>query len=145
MNGASMKILVYTDGACRGNQRAEARSAGIGWRICDSSGNVLEQHAEAAGRRTNNEAEYLAVIRALQKAARYTEGEVVLHSDSELVVRQLKGEYRIREPRLLGLWEKVKAEEKNYKKVSYVSVRREDRNIAAVDRLVNLELDKSGA
>lgn len=140
-----MRVSVYTDGASRNNQLAGARSAGIGWRICDTAGNVLEQHAEAVGPRTNNEAEYLAVITALQKAAKYTSGEVVLHSDSELVVRQLRGEYRIKEPRLLELWKKAKEEEKRYAKVAYVPVRREDKNIAAVDLLINMELDRSGA
>lgn len=136
------KLIIYTDGASRNNQLAGARSAGIGWRICASDGRVIEQHAEAIGPKTNNEAEYLAIIKALQRAEKYTRGEVVLHSDSELVVRQLKGEYKIKKPHLLELWKKAKKEEEKFKKVSYTPVPRENRDIAAVDMLVNKELDK---
>lgn len=136
------KILVYTDGASRNNQLAGARSAGIGYRICGSDGRVLEQHAEAIGPNTNNEAEYLAIIKALQAAAKYSKGEVALHSDSELVVNQLKGKYKIKKAHLLELYERVKMEEKKFKRVSYSHVPRENQNITAVDLLINIELDR---
>jgi len=135
-------LLVYTDGASRNNQLAGARSAGIGWRILDNAGNILEEGAEAVGEKTNNEAEYLAIIKALRKAKKYG-NEIILHSDSELVVRQLRGEYKIKKAHLLQLYGAVKKEEAQFGKVSYVSVRRENPNISAVDLLVNLALDEA--
>lgn len=94
-----MRYQVHTDGAARGNPGPAA----IGVVIQDEAGRVVWETSRSLGVRTNNEAEYLALIAALEylKGARAREADFFL--DSELVVRQLTGEYRVKEPRLQAL------------------------------------------
>jgi ribonuclease HI len=94
-----MRYIVHTDGAARGNPGPSA----IGIVIQDESGRTLYESSRTLGIHTNNEAEYLALIAALRylKEARVTAADFYL--DSELVVRQLKGEYKVKEPRLQSL------------------------------------------
>ncbi len=91
-----MRYIVHTDGAARGNPGPAA----IGVVIEDGEGRTVYEASRALGVKTNNEAEYLALIAALEylKDARAREADFRL--DSELVVKQLKGEYRVKEPRL---------------------------------------------
>jgi len=98
-----MKYIVHTDGAARGNPGPAA----IGVVIEDDQGRTVYEASRALGVRTNNEAEYLALITALEylKGARPSHVEFLL--DSELVVRQLKGEYKVKEPRLQSLYGQV--------------------------------------
>ena len=94
-----MRYQVHTDGAARGNPGPAA----IGVVIQDESGRVIYEMSRSLGVRTNNEAEYLALIAALEylKEARAREADFYL--DSELVVRQLNGQYKVKEPRLKSL------------------------------------------
>ncbi|HHW15638.1 MAG TPA: ribonuclease HI family protein [Firmicutes bacterium] len=93
------ELVVYTDGAARGNPGP----AGIGYLIYDAEGRLLTQGAEYLGETTNNVAEYTALIRALKQAAVFGPGPVRVFSDSELMVRQLNGEYQVRQPHLVPL------------------------------------------
>jgi ribonuclease HI len=94
-----MRYTVYTDGAARGNPGPAA----IGIVVEDDTGRTVYESSKAIGVRTNNEAEYLAFIAALQylKESRVVAADFRL--DSELVVRQLLGQYRVKEPRLQSL------------------------------------------
>jgi ribonuclease HI len=94
-----MRYTVYTDGAARGNPGPAA----IGIVVEDETGRSVYESSRTIGVRTNNEAEYLAFLAALQylKESRVTEADFYL--DSELVVRQLLGQYRVKEPRLQSL------------------------------------------
>ncbi|MGE5180380.1 MAG: ribonuclease HI family protein [Bacteroidota bacterium] len=94
-----MKYTVHTDGAARGNPGPSA----IGVVVQDETGRVIYEASRCLGTNTNNEAEYLALIAALEylKESRFTEADFVL--DSELVVRQIQGRYRVKEPRLQQL------------------------------------------
>lgn len=94
-----MRYRVYTDGAARGNPGPAA----IGIVVEDETGRTVYESSKTIGIRTNNEAEYLAFLAALQylRESRVTEAD--FHLDSELVVRQLLGQYRVREPRLQSL------------------------------------------
>jgi ribonuclease HI len=94
-----MRYTVYTDGAARGNPGPAA----IGIVVEDDTGRSVYESSRTIGVRTNNEAEYLAFLAALQylKESRVTEADFYL--DSELVVRQLLGQYRVKEPRLQSL------------------------------------------
>jgi ribonuclease HI len=94
--GAAVKVEVFTDGASRGNPGP----AGAGWVIKSPAGPIIKAGHAFLGRRTNNEAEYEAVIRALKDVADLGARDVALRSDSELLVRQINGQHRIREPRL---------------------------------------------
>jgi len=138
------KFIVYTDGGARGNPGPSA----IGVVIKDAKGKTLKEYGEYLGETTNNEAEYKAAAFALKKIkslwgkekARKT--EVQIFADSELLVRQLNGQYKIENPNIqkffLELWNlKI-----DFKKVSFVAVPREKNKEA--DRLVNEALDARG-
>ena len=92
----SKTIRIYTDGACRGNPGP----ASIGVLFRQQDGPDLCVHSEAIGRATNNVAEYRAVLAALEMAGTYGASELEVRLDSELVVRQLTGVYKVRDGRL---------------------------------------------
>ncbi len=94
------------------------------------------------GSRTNNQAEYEALIAALEFAATVNAEEVVCHIDSELVAKQLTGEYSVKNSELGKLWKKVRELSRCFKKVSFASVPRTDIQIQKVDALVNETLDR---
>src|SRR6266571_1917508 len=91
--------FLYTDGGARGNPGPGA----IGILICDEHDRPKKEHKEFLGVATSNEAEYRALIKGLALAAKYTDGDLLCISDSELLIRQMRGEYRVREPRLQEL------------------------------------------
>lgn len=99
-----MKVQVYTDGACRGNPGP----AGIGIAIKQANKTILEV-AEYIGKTTNNIAEYKACIKGLEEAITLGATEVELYADSELLVKQIKGEYRVKNEGLIPLHFKIKS------------------------------------
>ncbi|MCQ8894133.1 MAG: ribonuclease HI family protein [Methanolinea sp.] len=130
-------ITSYTDGASRGNPGPSAAAC----ILCTSTGEVIGRRAVYLGKRTNNEAEYCAVLLALRATAELGTRTVHLISDSELVIRQLRGEYRVRSPTLRPLYERVKSCEKEFSRVIYGNLPRDDPWMRAVDRLCNETLD----
>jgi ribonuclease HI len=94
------------------------------------------------GSRTNNQAEYEALITALESAASLNAEEVICHLDSQLVVKQVTGEYRVKNSELRKLWIRVQELSKNFKKASFISVPRTNSQIQKADALVNETLDK---
>jgi ribonuclease HI len=100
-----MRLIIHTDGGARGNPGP----AGIGVVIHDAdSGALLEEHAEFLGVTTNNQAEYSAVILALKRAKALDATEVQIITDSELVVKQANGEYRVKHPGLAQRFSEMK-------------------------------------
>lgn len=99
-----MKAFLYTDGASRGNPG----DAGIGAVLMDENGTVLDQISEYIGKTTNNVAEYTALIRGLELANQHGVSELVWCSDSELIVRQWTGIYRVKDLTLQKLFVKAK-------------------------------------
>jgi len=97
------RVTIYTDGGAQPNPGP----AGTGIVILDESGAVIFEASHSIGHATNNQAEYKAVITGLQEAARLQAEHVQLRSDSELLVRQLNGEYRVRNPGLKPLFEQT--------------------------------------
>ncbi|MEE9200758.1 MAG: ribonuclease HI family protein [Candidatus Brocadiales bacterium] len=93
------RVLIYTDGASRGNPGR----AGIGVVIYDGEHNVLDEIAEYIGEATNNVAEYRALIRGLERALEYPPVKVEVFCDSELVVKQMNGQYKVKAPSILPL------------------------------------------
>lgn len=129
------KVIIFTDGAARGNPGPAA----IGVVIQDEAGNTLARISRRLAATTNNQAEYQAVIRGLEKAVSMGAGAVVIKSDSELVVNQINGKYKIKNTALRPLYQKVvqfagKLESLN---VSYVP-REQNRE---ADNLANKALD----
>ena len=112
-----------------------------GFLITDAEDRVLSEHAECIGNTTNNQAEYEALIRGLAACARITAGRVRCVSDSLLLVRQMRGEYRVREATLRALYHTARDREREFAQVTYTHRARSDPHIATVDRLVNQALD----
>ena len=137
---STSKVLSYSDGGARGNPGPAA----IGIFICDEKGEALFEQGEAIGDATNNVAEYQAVIKALQIALDFGVHEILHHMDSELVTKQLTGEYRLKAEHLKPLFMKVKELEKKFKKITYQHVPREHACIKRADRMVNRALDEAG-
>jgi len=110
--------------------------------ILDEDGNVLKRHAKYLGIRTNNQAEYEALISALNAAAQITHQTVTCKLDSELVVKQLNGEYRVKDPKLKPLWLKAQQLKQKFNKVTFKQTARTDRYIQEVDLACNRTLNK---
>lgn len=127
------RVKLFTDGGCRGNPGPGA----IGMIILDVDNTELHTHAECIGNTTNNRAEYHALIKGLRLCAKYTRGRVTCYSDSELVVKQMNGDYRLKNEELLALFQKVKDLERVFTEVIYQHVNRTNQFIKKADRLLN--------
>ena len=106
------------------------------------AGEVLEETAARIGRATNNQAEYRALIAGLESARNFTSGPLRCRSDSELLVKQMRHEYRVKDPELRLLWERAQALAGQFAGVEYRHVRRSDPDIARADQLANRALDE---
>ena len=134
-----MKLKTYTDGGARGNPGPAA----IGILICDHQGEMLAEHCEVIGEATNNVAEYRALIEGMKRARELGADELDCYLDSELAVKQLKGEYKIKNYNLQKLFDRARNEEREFKHISYTHVKREEENMRRADQLVNLALDQA--
>jgi ribonuclease HI len=105
-------------------------------------GHVLAAHGEAIGHATNNVAEYSGLVAGMAKAAELGVRELEVVSDSELLVKQMRGEYKVKNEALRALWEDANDLERRFAKVRYTAVRRAHNELA--DRLVNEALDALG-
>jgi ribonuclease HI len=132
------KLIIHTDGGSRGNPGPAA----IGAVLTDASGKTLAEISECIGETTNNQAEYRAVIAALAAAKKLNATELEFYLDRELVVKQLKGEYKMKNKDLAPLFAQICQEKFNFKQVSFTHVRRELNK--AADALVNQALDRAG-
>lgn len=132
-------LLLYTDGASRGNPGPSA----IGYAIFDSVGRLIEKDARTIGTHTNNEAEYEALLWGIQKVRERSCGNLRVVSDSEVMVRQIKGEYDVRADNLRVYAKRVAVNKRIFDKFEIVHVRRHDERIAMVDALVNEALDRA--
>jgi ribonuclease HI len=133
-----VKLVVNVDGGARGNPGPAA----IGAVVQDPGGEVLEERGERIGKATNNVAEYRAVLLGIERAAELGASELELVGDSELIVRQVKGEYKVKDATLRGLHAEVKRALRPFERWSIRHVRREQN--AEADRLVNSALDGDG-
>ncbi|HMJ00118.1 MAG TPA: reverse transcriptase-like protein [Gaiellaceae bacterium] len=134
-----MKARLSTDGGSRGNPGPAA----YGYVLETEDGTVLAAHGEAIGVATNNVAEYRALVEGLRKAAELQVDELEVISDSELLVHQMRGDWKVKNEALRELWSEANELEDGIRKVTYTAVRREHNELA--DRLVNEALDASGA
>jgi len=134
------RLRVYTDGASRGNPGPSA----IAFVLVGEDRKMLKRYSGYVGVRTNNQAEYEALISALEFASSLPTQEAVCYMDSELVVKQLNGEYRVRSPTLEILWLKVHRLKQKFQKISFIHVPRTNTHIQLVDRLANQALDRAG-
>jgi ribonuclease HI len=128
-------MVVNVDGGARGNPGPAA----VGVVVQEADGEVLEEVGERIGKATNNVAEYRALLLGIERARHHGASELELIGDSELVVRQVKGEYKVKDPALRELHSEVKRELAQFERWSIRHVRRESNSEA--DRLVNEVLD----
>ncbi len=132
--------MIYTnsDGGSRGNPG----NAAIGILIRDEE-KILEEYAEVLEKQTtNNVAEYKALIKALEVASKYTQKKITCFSDSELVVKQLLGEYRVKNQGLMKLFLEVQKVQNRFDKIIYIHVKRDNEFQVYVDKLLNKKLDE---
>ncbi|PIR66322.1 MAG: ribonuclease H [Parcubacteria group bacterium CG10_big_fil_rev_8_21_14_0_10_36_14] len=130
-----MKLTIFTDGGARGNPGP----AGIGV-VIKENGRTIKEYGKYIGETTNNQAEYRALISALETAKEMGAEEVNIFMDSELIVKQVKGEYKVKHPGLAPLFLKLHNLRMGFKKFSVAHIRRE-RNTEA-DALVNKAIDE---
>jgi ribonuclease HI len=133
-----MTARLYTDGGARGNPGPAA----FAYVLEADDGTVLAAHGEKIGVATNNVAEYRGLVAGLAKAVELAVSEVEVVSDSELLVKQMRGEYRVKNETLRELSTEAARLARRIGKVSYTAVRREHNELA--DRLVNEALDGPG-
>lgn len=140
----SKKVVIFTDGGSRGNP-GPAASAAI---LADENGRVLKKYGQGLGTATNNEAEYQAVIFALKKLKSLIGSDqaagtlVEVRSDSELLVSQMRGEYKILDKNIQPLFLNVWNLKMDFKEVVFTYIPREENSLA--DALVNETLDEAG-
>lgn len=137
------KIIIYTDGGSRGNPGPSA----IGAVFHNEKGEVFKKYSENLGEATNNEAEYQAVIFSLKKFKQVfgkklaENSEVEIRSDSELLIKQLNGEYKILEPKIQALFLELWNLKLDFQKVKFKLISRKLNQEA--DSLVNESLDSA--
>jgi ribonuclease H / adenosylcobalamin/alpha-ribazole phosphatase len=134
-----VKARLSTDGGARGNPGPAA----YGYVLEAEDDHVLAAHGEAIGTATNNVAEYRALIAGLEKAIELGVDELEVISDSELLVKQMRGEYKVKNEALRDLWTEAGELADRLGSVAFKAVRREHNELA--DKLVNEALDASGA
>ncbi|MGH3072058.1 MAG: ribonuclease HI family protein [Gaiellaceae bacterium] len=133
-----MSARLFTDGGARGNPGPAA----FAYVLEDANGDLLAAHGEAMGVATNNVAEYSALVAGLEKAVELGVRELEVVSDSELMVKQMRGEYKVKNEALRALSLRAGRLALELGAVRYTAVRREHNELA--DRLVNEALDAAG-
>jgi ribonuclease HI len=128
-------LYLYSDGASRGNPG----EAGAGIAILDEQGNELVATGEYLGQCTNNEAEYRALLFGLAKCKEFGRGRIKTHLDSELIVKQILGQYRVKHPNLIPLFKETMKRFADFASFSVVHVRREKNSRA--DEMANRAID----
>jgi ribonuclease HI len=129
------KLIIYTDGGARGNPGP----AGIGAIAKNDDNEIVFEISEFIGKTTNNQAEYRALVSAIKKAKQLKTEEVDFFLDSELVVKQLNGEYKVKNKDLMPLFLEISNLRKQFKKITFSHVRREFNKEA--DKLANMAMD----
>lgn len=136
-NPKILTLYIYTDGGCRGNPGPGA----IGIVFFNECKDKIAEYKECIGDCTNNQAEYRALIKALELATAHCRKKLMCFSDSELLIKQLSGAYRIKNEKLRELFYILKDREKAFEEVVYNHTKRENQFIQHADSLVNEALD----
>ncbi len=131
-----MSLVIHIDGAARGNPGPAAFGA-----VFSRDGQLLAEEKRFVGHTTNNVAEYLALLHALQRALQMGERRVQIFSDSELLVRQLNGIYQVRDPKLRQLYDQAQALIRQFDEIRIIHVPRKQNRQA--DKLCNQALDEA--
>lgn len=129
------KIIIYSDGGARGNPGP----AGIGAVLYDDKNNTIAEISEYIGKTTNNQAEYKAMLAGIKKAKELGAENLTCYLDSELVVKQMKREYKVKNKDLAPLFVRAYNLSMGFKTIEFIHIKREKNKIA--DGLANLAMD----
>ena len=140
LNLSNNKLLyIYTDGASRGNPGPSA----CAYLLTEEGKKIIYSESNFIGKTTNNRAEYTAVIKSLKTAKNHYNGMVIIHSDSELLIKQAKGKYKVNNRHLKKLYDKMMKLTTNFSHVEFKHVPRENKLIQKADKLCNQKLDQT--
>ncbi len=129
-------MIIFTDGASRGNPGP----ASFGVVITDPKGKVLLEHNKVLGSQTNNFAEYTALLEGLLAAAEGGAKVVTVKADSQFMIRQMKGEYKVKAPGIIPLYQQCQKVVPMFEAIEFIHIPREENSHA--DRLANEALDR---
>ena len=132
MRMSTSDFSIFTDGAARGNPGPATAAF-----LFVQNEKILHKRSFFLGNQTNNQAEYRAIIKALEIAKEYTKENIVLLSDSELVIKQLNGEYQVKNPTLKTLFREVMTQLKFFSSVKFTHVSRTNSWIKKADKVCN--------
>ncbi|MBQ5483725.1 MAG: ribonuclease HI family protein [Candidatus Methanomethylophilus sp.] len=130
-------LRIFSDGGSRGNPGPSAYAI-----VVTENGKIIHEHSEFLGVHTNNYAEYRGLIAGLSFAANHGAREVEFVMDSQLVIRQMNGEYKVKSPDMLELYKDAKALASLIPSVKFSNVRRSELLIPRADALLNEEMDR---
>ena len=133
-----MKLTIYSDGGSRGNPGHSAYAI-----VVTENGTVIHEHSEYLGINTNNYAEYRGLIAGIVKALELKADEVEFVMDSELVIKQMNGEYKVKSGNISGLHDDAVALSSQISKVKFTHVRRSNEFVSRADALLNRQMDIS--
>ena len=133
-----MKLTVYSDGGSRGNPGHSAYAI-----VVTENGKVIHEHSEYLGINTNNYAEYRGLIAGIVKALELKADEVEFVMDSELVIKQMNGEYKVKSPNIAELHQDAVALSSQIPMVKFTHVRRSNEFVSRADALLNRQMDIS--
>ena len=132
-----MSLVIYSDGGSRGNPGPSAYAV-----VVTRDGKVIHEHTEFLGTNTNNYAEYRGLIAGIGKALEMKDMDVEFVMDSELVIKQMRGEYKVKSPNIRKLHEDAKAMSSLIPNVKFTHVKRENPMVSRADALLNAEMDR---
>ena len=133
-----MSLKIYSDGGSRGNPGKSAFAV-----VVTRNGEILEEYTEFLGVHTNNYAEYRGLIYAITKALALKDDDVEFVMDSELVIKQMRGEYKVKSPDMKELNDDAKTLSSLIPNVRFTHVRRENPMISRADFLLNQTMDRN--
>ena len=132
-----MSLVIYSDGGSRGNPGPSAYAI-----VVTRNGEIIHEHTEFLGTNTNNYAEYRGLIAAIGKALELKENDVEFVMDSELVIKQMRGEYKVKSANIMDLHKDAKALSSLIPNVRFTHVKRENQFVSRADALLNAEMDR---
>ena len=133
-----MSLIIYSDGGSRGNPGKSAYAI-----VVTKDDKIIHEHTEFLGINTNNYAEYRGLIAAIGKALEMKEDDVEFIMDSELVIKQMRGEYKVKSPNIIELHRDAKALSSLIPNVRFTHVKRENQFVSRADALLNAEMDRN--
>lgn len=131
------KLYIYVDGCSKNNPGHSA----IGIVIADETGTVIREYKEYIGKTTNQVAEYLALEKGLNLASGYTANKLVklvVFSDSELVIKQMKKKFQIKAPHLLEIYKRIRNAERMFKEIEYIHASQDNKLVKKADKLADV-------